>query len=105
MSRVSAPRDSGSPEEFKVRQLNGPRFGDEVPYEPFYWNIVRKPGGAFNMSNHNGLYGLYFHVMETDSGLVGPATIVSDYHVRGRDGRVSGIIATATVRATRTRCA
>jgi len=57
------------------------------------------------MSNYNGFYGLYFHVAETGSGLVGPATIMSDYHVRGRDGIVSGEVATADVRARRIRCA
>jgi len=72
---------------------------------PFYWNVLRRPNGGFNMSNYNGFYGLYFHVAETGSGLVGPATIMSDYHVRGRDGIVSGEVATADVRARRIRCA
>lgn len=105
LERVTSPRDSGSPEDFKVRQLTGPRFGDEASPGPFYWNVLRGPRGGFNMSNYNGLYGLYFHVEETDSGLVGPATIMSDYHVRGRDGIVSGEVATADVRAKRIRCA
>ncbi len=104
LSRESVPRDTGSAEHYKVRQLSGPPFGPEVPPGPFRWNVVRRPSAGFNVSNFNGLYGLYFNVAQTDSGLMGPATIATDYNVPGSDGVVSGTIGTAVVRATRVKC-
>lgn len=104
LDRAATPRDSGSPEPYLAEQLRGPSFGDEVPPDALTWNVIRRQGGGFAMTNFNGLYGIYFHVVPTDSGLVGPARITSDYHIRGKDGQISGSVASATVRATRVSC-